>query len=49
MEHCTCSGAWGESVKREEIMRRLKVYRSVASFYGLRMLENVVETVFEGL
>jgi len=49
MEHCTCSGAWGESVKREDIMKRLRVYRSVAKFYGLRMLGDVVEGIFEGL
>jgi len=49
MEHCTCSGDWGESVKREDVMRRLKVYRNVSKFYGLRMLGDVVERVFEGL
>ncbi|KAK4446572.1 DNA polymerase epsilon catalytic subunit A [Podospora aff. communis PSN243] len=49
MEHCTCSGAWVESVKREEVMKRLGVYRSVARFYGLRMLGDVVRDVFEGL
>ena len=49
MEHCTCSGDWGESVKREEVMKKLRVYRSVAKFYGLRMLGDVVEGVFEGL
>lgn len=49
MEHCTCSGAWAESVRRDEVMRRLGVYRGVARFYGLRMLGDVVEGVFEGL
>ncbi|TPX18262.1 uncharacterized protein E0L32_002771 [Thyridium curvatum] len=49
MEHCTCSGAWGPSVKRDEVVRRLKVYRNVAKFYGLRMLGDVVESVFESL
>ncbi|KAK3935118.1 DNA polymerase epsilon catalytic subunit A [Diplogelasinospora grovesii] len=48
-EHCTCSGAWTETVKKEEVVRRLKVYRSVARYYGLRMLGNVVDSVFEGL
>ncbi|KAK4122058.1 DUF1744-domain-containing protein [Parathielavia appendiculata] len=46
MEHCTCSGEWGESVSRGEVMRRLRVYRNVAKFYGLRMLGDVVEGVF---
>ncbi|KAK3690262.1 DNA polymerase epsilon [Podospora appendiculata] len=49
MEHCTCSGEWVESVRREDVLRRLRVYRNVASFYGLRMLGDVVEGVFEGL
>ena len=49
MEHCTCSGGWGESVGREGIVARLGVYRNVARFYGLRMLGDVVEGVFAGL
>jgi DNA polymerase epsilon subunit 1 len=49
MEHCTCSGEWGESLKREDVVRRLRVYRGVARFYGLRMLGDVVEGVWEGL
>lgn len=49
MEHCTCSGNWGESLKREDLVRRLRVYRNVARFYGLRMLGDVIEGVFEGL
>ncbi|KAK3385312.1 hypothetical protein B0H63DRAFT_181526 [Podospora didyma] len=49
MEHCTCSGPWVESVKRDEALKRLRVYRSVAKFYGLRMLGDVVEGVFDGL
>ncbi|KAJ9148528.1 DNA polymerase epsilon catalytic subunit [Pleurostoma richardsiae] len=49
MEHCTCSGEWGESVKREEVVRRLRVHRNVARFYGLRMLADVVEGLFEEL
>ncbi|CCC12927.1 hypothetical protein SMACR_06069 [Sordaria macrospora] len=49
MEHCTCSGEWRELVKREEVMRRLKVYRNVARYYGLRMLGDVVEGVVGGL
>ncbi|KAK4186960.1 putative DNA polymerase epsilon catalytic subunit A [Podospora australis] len=49
MEHCTCSGEWKESVKRDEVLRRLSVYRNVAKFFGLRMLGDVVEGVFEAL
>lgn len=49
MEHCVCSGAWGESVRRDEVLRRLRVYRNVAKCFGLRMLGDVVEGVFKDL
>lgn len=49
MEHCTCSGSWGESVKKDEVVRRLRVYRNVAKVYGLRMLGDVVGGLFEDL
>jgi DNA polymerase epsilon subunit 1 len=49
MEHCTCSGEWGTSMKREEVVGRLRVYRNVSRFYGLRMLGGVVEGVLGGL
>ncbi|TVY16403.1 DNA polymerase epsilon catalytic subunit A [Lachnellula arida] len=49
MEHCACSGEWVGILAREEVGRKLKVYRSVARFYGLRMLEDVVEGVWGGL
>ncbi|KAI1074006.1 DUF1744-domain-containing protein [Whalleya microplaca] len=49
MEHCTCSGPWGESVKRDELVARLGVYRGVAEWYGLRMLAGVVGEVLGGL
>ncbi|KAH8888486.1 DUF1744-domain-containing protein [Thozetella sp. PMI_491] len=49
MEHCTCSGTWVETVKKEEVLRELRVYRSVAKFYGLKMLGDVVEGLFAGL
>ncbi|TLS27690.1 hypothetical protein PpBr36_04311 [Pyricularia pennisetigena] len=46
MEHCTCSGDWVATVKRDEVVRRMKVYRNVAKFYGLRMLEDVTRELF---
>jgi DNA polymerase epsilon subunit 1 len=49
LEHCTCSGKWVESVKREGVTERLKVYQSVARFYDLRMLGGVVTEVQEGM
>ncbi|KAI0129159.1 DNA polymerase epsilon [Xylariales sp. AK1849] len=48
-EHCTCSGEWGESVKREEVVRRLGVYRGVAEWFGLRMLGEAVSEVLGSL
>jgi DNA polymerase epsilon subunit 1 len=49
MEHCACAGEWVGSVEREEMLARLGVFRQVARFYGLRMLDDVVEGVWEGL
>lgn len=49
MEHCVCSGAWGESVKRDEMVRKLRVFRNVAKAYGLRMLQDVVGEVLKEL
>ncbi|KAK7935871.1 dna polymerase epsilon protein [Apiospora marii] len=48
-EHCTCSGAWGESVKRDDMLRRLGVYQGVAEWFGMRMLTAVVEEVLGSL
>ncbi len=45
MDHCTCSGEWGPTLRRDEVVRRLRVFRNVAQFYGLRMLIDVVEEV----
>ncbi|KAL9943158.1 DNA polymerase epsilon catalytic subunit [Verticillium nonalfalfae] len=49
MEHCVCSGAWVESVSREDILKKVAVYGNVAKFYGLRMLKEVVEGLKAGL
>jgi DNA polymerase epsilon subunit 1 len=42
MEHCSCGGAWGETIRKGDIERRLGVYGNVANVYGLRMLSDVV-------
>jgi DNA polymerase epsilon subunit 1 len=49
MEHCSCSGGWVGDLRAEEVMRRLKVFRSVGKFYGLKMLGDVVEGILEAL
>ncbi|KAI5863661.1 DUF1744-domain-containing protein [Durotheca rogersii] len=45
MEHCTCSGRWAESVRRDEVLGRLRVHAGVARWFGLRMLESLVADV----
>lgn len=45
MEHCSCSGAWVESMGRVEVVKKLHVLDSVAKFHGLKLLENVLEDV----
>jgi len=49
MEHCACSGEWQGTIKKEEIVKRVRVYERVAGSYGLRMLGVVVEEVLSGL
>ncbi|OAA65284.1 DNA polymerase catalytic subunit a [Niveomyces insectorum RCEF 264] len=49
MDHCTCSGDWGPTVRRDEVVRRLRIHRNVAQFYGLRMLGDVVEDALRSL
>jgi len=43
MDHCVCSGEWVPSLRRDDLLRRLRVYRAVARYYGLKMLGDVVE------
>jgi DNA polymerase epsilon subunit 1 len=49
MEHCTCSGGWKEVLSRDEVLRKLAVMKRAARYYGLKMLGNVVEGLYEGL
>ena len=49
MEHCTCSGNWTETVNKEDLMKKLKVYRTVAGFYGLKMLGDVIEGLYAAM
>ncbi|KAI9677772.1 MAG: DNA polymerase epsilon catalytic subunit [Trizodia sp. TS-e1964] len=49
MEHCGCSGEWGLSMSKEEVTRKLKIFRNVSKFYGLKMLEDVVEGMLAGI
>ncbi|KAI9860198.1 MAG: DNA polymerase epsilon catalytic subunit [Trichoglossum hirsutum] len=49
MDHCSCSGEWICTMNREEVVKKLKIYRSVSEFYGLRMLGDVAEALLNGL
>jgi DNA polymerase epsilon subunit 1 len=45
MEHCSCGGNWGSTVKKDGVVRELRVLGKVAEVYGMGMLESVVEKV----
>ena len=45
MEHCPCSGNWVGTVDRIAVVKKLQVMESVSRFYGLRMLQSVVNRV----
>jgi DNA polymerase epsilon subunit 1 len=49
MEHCTCSGEWKEVVSRQDVNKKLGVMKRVAKFYGLRMLSDVVQGLYQDL
>ncbi|KAI7607110.1 DNA polymerase epsilon catalytic subunit [Hortaea werneckii] len=49
MEHCACAGEWMGTLRKDEMMKTLRVHESVASFYGLKMLESVLEGVMNGI
>lgn len=48
MDHCACAGEWTATVKKDEMIKQLRVYESVAGFYGLKMLGSVLESVMAG-
>lgn len=49
MEHCACAGEWLGTKNRADVKKRLNTYNNVAEFYGLRMLEAVVQECLEGI
>ncbi|BFZ59058.1 DNA polymerase epsilon catalytic subunit [Saitoella coloradoensis] len=42
-KHCACSGEWVPTMSKVNLLKRVKVYENVASFYKLEMLANQVE------
>jgi DNA polymerase epsilon subunit 1 len=49
MEHCACAGEWVGTKSREDVKKKMKTYNNVAGFYGLRMLEAVVQECLEAI
>jgi len=45
MEHCSCAGVWVGTIKKEDVVGRLRVFKAVSAFFGLRMLGEVVEEI----
>ncbi|KAJ8605055.1 hypothetical protein MRB53_041528 [Persea americana] len=45
MDHCACAGEWTTTLDRASMVADVKRYTGVARFYGLRMLESVVEGI----
>jgi len=48
MEHCACAGEWVATKSKGEVKKKLDVYASVGGYYGLKMLEAVVEECLQG-
>lgn len=44
-EHCSCSGEWAETVPRSEILKRMSIFSHAAHFYGLKLLQELVDEI----
>ncbi|ODQ63222.1 DNA polymerase epsilon catalytic subunit A [Nadsonia fulvescens var. elongata DSM 6958] len=44
-EHCACSGEWVETVSTESSMKSLNVFFSVAKYFDMKLLENMIEAM----
>lgn len=42
MEHCSCAGEWVGTIKREDIMKTLRVYKRLAQFYDFTMVVDAI-------
>lgn len=45
-EFCKCSGKWTETVRFEDVRRKVDVFRNVSSAFKLKMLETLTEDFF---
>ena len=49
MDHCACAGEWTTTVKKDDMLKRLRICEAVAAFYGLKMLGSVLEGVLRAM
>ncbi|RKF72361.1 DNA polymerase epsilon catalytic subunit A [Golovinomyces cichoracearum] len=49
MEHCACSGSWGETISRDKSVQQLHIFDRVAKAYSLKMLDAVMSGILSGL
>lgn len=49
MDHCACAGDWVTTLKKDDMVKHLRIYEKVAAFYGLRMLESVLTSTVGGV
>ena len=49
MDHCACAGEWTTTMKKDEMVKLLRVYEAVAAFYGMAMLGSVLEDATAGM
>ncbi|KAI5309674.1 DNA polymerase epsilon catalytic subunit [Ascosphaera atra] len=47
MEHCSCSGTWVETMRKDTIVKKLKTFKSVGEYYDLKMLTSLSTQVLE--
>ena len=48
IEECPFTGEWVATKQRGDVKKRLGVYGNVAAFYGLKMLDAVVQECLDG-
>ena len=49
MDHCACAGEWTTTVRKDDMLKRLRIYEAVAAFYGLKMLGSVLDGILPGI
>ncbi|KAJ8610443.1 hypothetical protein MRB53_038537 [Persea americana] len=49
MDHCACGGQWTSTLKKEDMVKKMDVYASVADYYGLKLLAMLIDGMRNGL